>query len=48
MHMRNYKKRPPEVSMAAGSRPQLDALAKEQRELDTLLQQSNWTTPLIE
>lgn len=27
---------------------QVDALAKEQRELDTLLQESNWTTPLIE
>jgi len=27
---------------------QVDALAKEQRELDTLLQETNWTTPLIE
>jgi hypothetical protein len=26
----------------------VDALAKEQRELDTLLQQQNWMTPLIE
>jgi hypothetical protein len=27
---------------------QVAALAKEQRELDTLLQEHNWTTPLIE
>jgi hypothetical protein len=27
---------------------QVDALAREQRELDTLLQEHNWTTPLIE
>jgi hypothetical protein len=27
---------------------QVDALAKDQRELDTLLQEHNWTTPLIE
>lgn len=26
----------------------LDALAKEQRELDTLLQEQNWTTPMVE
>jgi hypothetical protein len=26
----------------------IDALAKEQRELDTLLQQQNWTTTLME
>jgi hypothetical protein len=26
----------------------IDALAKEQRELDTALQEHNWTTPLIE
>jgi hypothetical protein len=26
----------------------VDALAKQQRELDTLLQQQNWTTPLLE
>jgi hypothetical protein len=26
----------------------VDALAKEQRELDALLQQHNWTTPLVE
>ena len=27
---------------------QIDELAKQQRELDTLLQAHNWTTPLIE
>jgi hypothetical protein len=27
---------------------QIDALAKQQRELDTLLQERNWTTPLTE
>lgn len=27
---------------------QVDALAREQRELDALLQEHNWTTPLIE
>jgi hypothetical protein len=28
-------------------RTQIDALARERRELDTLLQRHNWTAPLI-